>query len=327
VCLLAANLSAADPKASPRPAANAEKKVPVLEKKLLPFGRPFVAMFAAINENGSFHFIVREPVLNENAELEIADKEFDLAPSDELSIRVEVPPAEVDVTGRVHTYSAAELRKLRGDDKQWGYPATTDALQAGRIVRIILGKPKGAARTVPPQILALHIGKEAGDLKVGQEELTFTEKPGKEDKTVEAKETPTLPKDDDRPPPFGRPFLALVKEVGEDGTLTLTIKERALNGIQVELRDKDVEYKIYEAVHVRTSAPPTDFDNKGAPKKYSAEELKTLKGKSGFWGYPADMDSVVPGRLVKVFLGKHTDDPRNTPSIFMLFVVKPSKPE
>jgi hypothetical protein len=55
---------------------------------------------------------------------------------------------------------------------------------------------------------------------------------------------------------------------------------------------------------VRTLSPPVDYDDKGNVKKYTAKELKKLRGKGNLPGYPADFDSLREGQAVKVYLAK-----------------------
>ena len=52
--------------------------------------------------------------------------------------------------------------------------------------------------------------------------------------------------------------------------------------------------------------PPPAFDEKGNFKKYTAKELKELKGDSNLPGYEAGMDALKPGQTVKVYLAKAT---------------------
>jgi len=56
---------------------------------------------------------------------------------------------------------------------------------------------------------------------------------------------------------------------------------------------------------VRTLQLPIDFDEKGKPKRYSAQELKDLKGPDPkLPGYTADFDSLKPEQVVKVYLAR-----------------------
>ncbi len=55
-------------------------------------------------------------------------------------------------------------------------------------------------------------------------------------------------------------------------------------------------------VKVRLPSPPPATDEKGNPKRYTAKELKALKGPGNEWGYSADFDSLKPGQTVRFYL-------------------------
>ncbi len=60
---------------------------------------------------------------------------------------------------------------------------------------------------------------------------------------------------------------------------------------------------------VRYQEPPAEYDDKGYPKKYTAAELKELKGKNAdLPGYEADFDKLAPGQTVRVTLAKPKAD-------------------
>jgi hypothetical protein len=73
---------------------------------------------------------------------------------------------------------------------------------------------------------------------------------------------------------------------------------------------KDVELQAADEIKVRQSQPPVDFDEKGRPKKYTAQELKELKGPGNLPGFPAEFDSLKADQVVKVYLAKRKDAPR-----------------
>lgn len=294
---------------------------------LVPFGQPFFAMYARTEGDSTIHLIRRNPVF-QNGKVEYRDTPVSFEAADPLKIRVELPPPELDETGKIKKYTKEELKELKGgDEKEWGYAGNPDNLQPGRIVKVFLGKPKGADKTDPAVITTLHVGKEPGDARVDPEELVFVDRKKmkkedddekKEDKKEKKKE------DEEKPPPYGRPFIGTVARV-EGLRVHVTVKERVLNGTKVEFRDKNVEYSVYESPLIRIQEPALTFDDKGGIKKYTAEELKELKGKEDHWGYPADMDAVQPGRRVKIFLGRFPDDKREAPVILQIFVAKPPK--
>lgn len=298
-------------------------------EELVPFGQPFVAMYARTENDSTIHLIRRNPVF-QNGKVEYKEVPVSMEAADGLKIRVELPPPELDETGKLKKFTKEELKELKGEnEKEWGYTGNVDNLQPGRVVKVFLGKPKGADKTDAPVIMALHVGKEPGDLKVDPEELVFIEKkkPAKKDddeKKDDKKDEKKKKEDEDRPPPYGRPFIATVARV-EGLKVHVTVKERVLNGTKVEFRDKNLEYSVFDGVQVRIQEPALTFDDKGGIKKYTPEELKELKGPEGLWGFPTDMEAVQPGRRVKLFLGRFPDDKRDAPVILQILVAKPPK--
>jgi hypothetical protein len=59
---------------------------------------------------------------------------------------------------------------------------------------------------------------------------------------------------------------------------------------------------VADDVKVRLPSPPPATDEKGNPKRYTAKELKALKGPGNEWGYSADFDSLKPGQTVRFYL-------------------------
>jgi hypothetical protein len=298
-------------------------------EELVAFGAPFVAMYARTEGDSTIHLIRQNRVFNQG-KIELKDFPAQFEAADSLKIRIESPPPELDDNGKLKKFTKEELKELKGEnEKEWGYTGTVDNLQPGRIVKVFLAKPKGADKTDPPVIAALHVAREPGDARVDPEELVFIEKKtAKKNKDDENKDDEKDKKkekeDEDRPPPYSRPFIATVARV-EGLRVFFTVKERVLNGTKVELRDKNVEYSVVEGVKIRLQEPALAFDDKGAVKKYTPEELKEMKGPEGLWGFPTDMEAVQAGRRVKVFLGKFPDDKREAPVILQIFIAKPPK--
>jgi hypothetical protein len=76
----------------------------------------------------------------------------------------------------------------------------------------------------------------------------------------------------------------------------------------------DIEFHQSPEMIVRTANPPQAFDEKGNPKKYTTEELKTLKGTKhpNLAGYEADISALQPNQVVKVTLAKRPATPKKT---------------
>ncbi len=90
----------------------------------------------------------------------------------------------------------------------------------------------------------------------------------------------------------------------------LNQEARALNGaFKVAREHKDFDLDSTADVVVRYLEPPAQYDDKGYPKKYTAAELKEMKGKNpDLPGYQADFDKLVPGQTVRVTLARPKDD-------------------
>jgi hypothetical protein len=76
-------------------------------------------------------------------------------------------------------------------------------------------------------------------------------------------------------------------------------------GIGRYARRQTVELTLAEDVIVRTLTPPVQLDENDRPKKYTAEELRQLKGEDRkLPGYTADLTAVARGQVVDVQLGR-----------------------
>lgn len=81
------------------------------------------------------------------------------------------------------------------------------------------------------------------------------------------------------------------------------------NNQKAATKTKDVDLILSDEIKVRVGSPPVEFDDKGSIKKYSPEELKTLKGDSKGWGYAADTTALKTGEVVRVILAKKKTAP------------------
>ncbi len=72
------------------------------------------------------------------------------------------------------------------------------------------------------------------------------------------------------------------------------------NLFTIKEQHKDLELRPVEDLKVRTLQPPLQFDDKGNPKKYTAKELKELKGDEKLPGYTGDLESLRPNQTVMV---------------------------
>jgi hypothetical protein len=82
----------------------------------------------------------------------------------------------------------------------------------------------------------------------------------------------------------------------------------------LETHTKDVELQTTDEVKVRQANPPEQFDDRGKPKKYTAKELKELKGPDPkLPGYNAEFSDLREGQVVTVTLVKKKDAPNKLP--------------
>jgi hypothetical protein len=81
-------------------------------------------------------------------------------------------------------------------------------------------------------------------------------------------------------------------------------QNRAVNqAFKLVSEHKDFDLESTAEVKVRYLEPPAQYDDKGQLKKYTAAELKELKGKNpDLPGYEADFDKLTVGQAVRVTL-------------------------
>jgi hypothetical protein len=65
---------------------------------------------------------------------------------------------------------------------------------------------------------------------------------------------------------------------------------------------KTLDFQTGDDIQVRSLHPPAAFDDKGNVRKYTAQELRELRGNGRLPGYKADLQDLQPGQLVEVYL-------------------------
>jgi len=124
-------------------------------------------------------------------------------------------------------------------------------------------------------------------------------------------------------------FLSLQQQIAQTLTQIAQTKTKLF-------RTKEFDYELRAAdnVKVRSNFPPTEYDDKGNLKRWTAKELKALKGHSKLPGYPAEYDALRPGQGIQVYLAKalpnkgpkglKTDDAVETmrPEVVMILIVQ-----
>jgi hypothetical protein len=70
------------------------------------------------------------------------------------------------------------------------------------------------------------------------------------------------------------------------------------------VRHEIIDLQPADEIDIRVSEPPPKFDDHGKPQKYTAAELRDLKGPGKAWGYPANWSDLQKGQTIAVFLAK-----------------------
>jgi hypothetical protein len=76
----------------------------------------------------------------------------------------------------------------------------------------------------------------------------------------------------------------------------------------LQVGKQDVKVMTIDDVKVRTKNPPVAYDDKGNKKKYTAKELKELKGDSKLPGYSAEFNDLKQNQVVEVSLVRKKND-------------------
>jgi hypothetical protein len=84
--------------------------------------------------------------------------------------------------------------------------------------------------------------------------------------------------------------------------IQIALVQNQPNLVMLKEEQHDVPVQFADEVRVRLLTLPLAFDNKGKPRKYTAEELKELKGKENLVGYRGELDDLRVNQLVRVYL-------------------------
>jgi hypothetical protein len=147
------------------------------------------------------------------------------------------------------------------------------------------------------------------------------DKDGDGDDTKKDKKAAPKKEDDDALVPLpGFVECRLVKTEG--GKLTVTRKQRVIEGGKPQIKDVNVDFELADKVMVRVEKPPFAFDDKGQVKKYSKDELDAMKGENKKeFGYHAEIDILKGGHILRVFLGRPKGAPKtDPPQVFKIHV-------
>lgn len=137
---------------------------------------------------------------------------------------------------------------------------------------------------------------------------------------------------------------AQMAQVAANRTLDQTQRQQQLQNLQMELvrhqqsaysykeETQDIDLQVPENVKVRLNQPRVVLDDNGNPKKYTAKELRALKGPDArVPGYPGVLDDVQNDQLVSVTLarkarpaGRNDDGKVDKPVVTTLLIVAES---
>ena len=98
-----------------------------------------------------------------------------------------------------------------------------------------------------------------------------------------------------------------------------------LKSLKVATEWVEIEIPINETTKIRTKTPLEVYDDKGYIKKYTPEELKTLKGSNpNLPGYEVKIDELNPGAVVEVTLNRspgNKNDKKNDDKVFATMIM------
>jgi len=80
---------------------------------------------------------------------------------------------------------------------------------------------------------------------------------------------------------------------------------------------QEVQIGTLDEIQVRMANPPTEFDEKGQPKKHTKEELIKLKGDPKLPGYKGEFSDLQTGQIVEIILVRRKDAPVARPKVPM----------
>jgi hypothetical protein len=88
------------------------------------------------------------------------------------------------------------------------------------------------------------------------------------------------------------------------------LQQAQRNLYQVKEAKQKVDLSAVDDMKIRTLLPPVEYDDSGAIKKYTAKQLRKLKGPGNLPGYPGDWESLRANSIVKIYLAKKQELPK-----------------
>lgn len=105
--------------------------------------------------------------------------------------------------------------------------------------------------------------------------------------------------------------LLTARDLGTRRNLMVQLMQKQAQMSAVKHEKHSFDVMTAGDVVVRAANPPAQFDEKGNVKRYTAKELKELKGDNPkLPGYTSDFDSLRPDQYVEVHFAKPKDQPK-----------------
>jgi hypothetical protein len=104
--------------------------------------------------------------------------------------------------------------------------------------------------------------------------------------------------------------MAQARDINTVRNLQVQLLQAQVQMMQVHKENHNIDVDASDDVKVRLKDPPVTFDDKGNVKKYTAKELKELKGDPKLPGYAGDFDSIHQDQIIQVTLSKMKEAPK-----------------
>jgi hypothetical protein len=101
------------------------------------------------------------------------------------------------------------------------------------------------------------------------------------------------------------------RDLGTRRSLLIQMAQQQAQMATIKQEKQSLDIEASDEIVVRAANPPVQFDDKGNVKKYTAKELKALKGNNPkLPGYESDFDSLRPDQIVEIHLAKPKEQPK-----------------
>ena len=105
--------------------------------------------------------------------------------------------------------------------------------------------------------------------------------------------------------------LATTRDINQRRSLTIQLLQAQAGMTAIKHEKHSIDIEAADDIVVRAIHPPPQFDDKGNVKRYTAKELKELKGDNPkLPGYTSDFDSLHPDQIIEVRFAKPKEQPK-----------------